>query len=215
MIGTALRYCFPDDPAVTFYAAGPSNSRENDFRDFVRERERLAASLDPERTLVYFGTCAVYDPEAQHSSYVTHKKAMEAIVAKQARHLILRLPNVVGRTPNPHTLLNYLYARISRSERITIWENARRNLIDVDDVVRIAEWLLNEGDTSGIVNVAAPFDYSIAEIVAEFERILGKPAVADRVPDGSGYDIPLARVARAPVTFRRDYLQRLVAKYYP
>ena len=49
--------------------------------------------------------------------YVRHKIEMERLVSDHAKFVIVRLPQVAGRTPNPHTLLNYLYARVARSEK--------------------------------------------------------------------------------------------------
>src|SRR6185369_5177698 len=109
MIGRSLAHCFPDDPAVTFYAAGVSDSTCTDSRDFARDVHRLRMSLDPERLLVYFSSCALAQPK--RTMYLSHKEKMESIVREQPKWLILRLPNVVGRTPNPHTLFNHLYAR--------------------------------------------------------------------------------------------------------
>ncbi len=211
MIGHAFQLCFPEDPAVTFYAAGVSDSAAFDYRDFQREEARLRESFDPERTLVYFSTCAVYGPE-QHSPYVAHKLAMEEIVKTQPKWLILRLSNVAGRTTNPHTLLNYLFARISRSERITVWAKARRNIIDISDVVSTAERLLDIGVRDGIVNVAAPKDYNMLEIVGAFEDVLGKRAIIDLEDKGGSYPIDAPRML-TPL-FRRDYLRNVIAKYY-
>ena len=91
---------------------------------------------------VYFGTCSVADPEVRHTAYVQHKLAMEQMVSAHSRNLILRLPQVAGKTPNPHTLLNFLYGRIARSESFNLWSKARRNIIDVADVTAIAEQLI-------------------------------------------------------------------------
>jgi hypothetical protein len=43
---------------------------------------------------------------------------------------------------NPQTLLNYLNERISRSERLNLWSNAKCNIIDVADAVSIAQQLI-------------------------------------------------------------------------
>ncbi len=205
-MGRACRLCFPDDPDVTFYAAGVSNSEAIDVRDFERERSRLMASLDPERTLVYFSTCST-----DASPYVAHKREMERIVQAQPSWLILRLPIVAGRTSNPHTLLNYLYARISRSERFVLHEKARRNVIDVGDVVRAAEWLLNDGARNEVMNVAAPWDYAMRVIVGELEYLTGKKAVMDVVDKGTSEPIGTRAF---PFDFGRNYLRRTLTRYY-
>src|ERR1051326_3498083 len=121
------------------YAAGVSNSSCSDASEFVRDRERLRQVLSSAPTsqlLVYFSTISIDDPASQRSKYIEHKRELEKL-AQERRHLIVRLPQTAGISPNPHTLLNYLYARISRSERFDLWRFATRNVIDIEDVARI------------------------------------------------------------------------------
>jgi nucleoside-diphosphate-sugar epimerase len=204
------------------YAAGVSNSACTDAREFGRERQRvLAAMADrPARELfVYFSTCSIGDPAAQASDYVRHKLAMEQIVAQRARHLILRLPQLAGATPNPHTLLNYLYARIVRSERFEVWRGASRNIIDVDDVVRVALDLIAHESASGeTINIANTTSSSALEIVAAMEAATGHAAIFDIIERGAGYAIDTSRIQsslrRLPLSFSDDYLRRTISKYY-
>lgn len=131
---------------ICIYAAGVSNSNCSDEREFARERQLLNETLQTKASqvdaFVYFGTCSVGDPETQNTPYVQHKLEMEELVATHPRHLVLRLPQIVGRTPNPHTLLNFPYARISRSEAFNLWMRAKRNIIDIADVEAIAAQLI-------------------------------------------------------------------------
>lgn len=207
---------------VCIYAAGVSNSSCTDIHEFDRERNRLNAALHTYAKVdafVYFGTCSVADPEAQATPYVRHKLAMEALVKTHPRYLILRLPQVAGRTPNPHTLLNYLYARISRSESFTLWQNARRNIIDVSDVVAIARIFIDAPDARRItLNIANKTTYTLPKIVAGMEGITGKRAIFDIVQRGSGYAIDITAtqpaIGKAGVKFGPDYLDRILEKYY-
>jgi nucleoside-diphosphate-sugar epimerase len=207
---------------VCIYAAGVSNSSCKDAHEFVRERQRLTAALkQTERTttFVYFGTCSVADPEARDTPYVQHKMAMEHLVSKHPRYLILRLPQVAGKTPNPHTLLNYLYARISRSESFNLWRNARRNIIDVEDVLAIARELLNDDKMRNTaVNIATPVSYTMPGIVQAMENAVGKTAIYEIADRGSGYPINIDAIRpildRIPIRFDEEYLDRLIRKYY-
>jgi len=211
MIGRAFSMCFPDDQNVTFYAAGVSESTCTDQRDFGREQKRLEAHFDPERTLVYFSTTS-----NANTPYVRHKREMEGIVSDQPKYLILRLPTVAGRAANPHTLLNFLYSKISRSERFTLQKNARRRIIDVSDVVLLAERLLDDGVRNEAVNVAPPFDYGMPEIVAAFERVTGKSAIFDTVDSrAEATDVDTSRIDPMRQLFRQgSYLRATVEKYY-
>lgn len=207
---------------VCIYAAGVSNSGCRDVHEFARERQRLDAALRQAQHVdcfVYFGTCSVADPEIHHTPYVLHKLAMEQLAATHPRYLILRLPQVAGRTPNPHTLLNYLYAHIARSEAFQLWRHARRNIIDVDDVAAIARELIAAPDARRItVNIANPVSYAMTDIVESMARIVGKRAIYDPVERGSGYAIDTSAIAslldKARVQFGDDYLETVIGKYY-
>jgi nucleoside-diphosphate-sugar epimerase len=204
------------------YAAGVSNSSCVDPREFERERQRVLAAMadcTPDRLFLYFSTCSIDDPAAQGSGYVLHKRAMEALVAERKRHLIFRLPQLAGATPNPHTLLNYLYARIVRSERFAIWSGASRNIIDVDDVARIATDLVVAEHVCGeIINIANSDSFSIFEIVKAMEAVLGHRAIFDTIDRGACYVIGIDRIQaslrRCRIAFSGDYLSRTIRKYY-
>lgn len=210
---------FPD---VCIYAAGVSNSACVDENEFARERTRLCRAMEETPapySIIYFGTCSVADSDVLDTVYVKHKLEMESLVAGRENYLICRLPQLAGKTPNPNTLLNYLYARISRSEAFTLWGNAERNIIDVEDVARIVNELLSERDLqNAIVNIANPVNYSIYEIVKRMEEVVGKRAIFNISARGKHYSIDtvvLQRMAmRVGIEFDKDYLGRVLDKYY-
>jgi len=190
--------------------------------EFARERRRLEEALQVAMSVdafVYFGTCSIADPDAINTLYVQHKLAMEQMVRAHPRHMILRLSQVAGRTPNPHTLLNFLYARISRSEAFDLWFGAKRNIIDVADVASITQQLvLNNSARNTTFNVANVVNYSMMDIVSALEHVVGKPAVYNIVERGSDYFIDTSTIdsvlRSAGVEFGDSYLQRVVGKYY-
>lgn len=207
---------------VCIYAAGVSNSFCKDPNEFLRERQRLLLSLeqaDRFRVFVYFGTCSVDDPEARYTPYVQHKLEMERLVAKLPNYLILRLPQVAGKTENPHTLLNYLYARIARSEAFCLWSKAKRNIVDVDDIASIANQLINDSTTQNkLFNIANVANYSMLEIVSSMEQLVGKPAIYQKEVRGAEYKIniddTLQFIDGAAVIFGEEYLMKVLKKYY-
>jgi len=222
LVATSFSPVYASAADVLIYAAGVSNSSCTDTREFERERARLTAALEyhPDvKAFVYFSTCSILDPELANKPYVSHKAAMEQLVRAHAGYLILRLPQLAGHSANPHTLLNYLYARISRSERFSIWGNAARNIIDVDDVVKIARYLIEATrlrcDT---VNIANIHNYAIKDIVSMMERVCGKHAIYDAIERGASYPIDVQRIvpllSEADVGFCSGYLLKVLRKYY-
>jgi nucleoside-diphosphate-sugar epimerase len=201
--------CLDDRPGVILYAAGVSNSRCEDADEFKRDRERLIDNLDRRGLFVYFSTCAAGD-----STYVTHKRELEALVKERGDYLICRLPIVAGKTTNPHTLLNYLHSRIARSERFDLIPEARRNIIDTTDIGSIVKWLLKTGAENETVNVAAPMDYSMRQIVTAFEDLTGKRAYTRDHPGSPDLLIDVSRIKAAPMCWSGDYLGDVLRRYY-
>jgi nucleoside-diphosphate-sugar epimerase len=220
MLARAFAPLFADSTESCIYAAGVSNSNCSDQREFDRERDRLMKAMEQHRLVglfLYFGTCSANG--SLDSPYVQHKVKMEKIVAEHPQYLILRLPQAAGKTENPHTLLNYIFSRIIRSERFQIWKNARRNIIDVDDIVRIAVGLaLEEGVRRECINVANFSDYSMGDVVAKIEKVVGKKSIFDSLDKGSTYPIDTQRInriaRRCGVDFGPDYLEFVIRKYY-
>ena len=222
LLAQAFSRALKHHDSICVYAAGVSNSACTDLREFQRERDRLTKALEEKfysEVFVYFGTCSVEDSNVLITPYVQHKIAMEKIVQLHSNYLILRLPQVAGRTPNPHTLLNYLYNRISRSERFSLWADARRNIIDVEDVVSIAKNLISEKSVYGqSFNVANINSYSLMHIVEQMSLVIKKPAFYDVMHNGSSYDINVNSIFKyinkAGIDFGDNYLHKTLKKYY-
>lgn len=205
LIAKALR----DKQGVIQYAAGVSNSRCEDADEFDRDKQRLSEHLKLDGLFVYFSTCSEAD-----TPYVKHKRECERMVEDRGNYLICRLPIVAGKTTNPHTLLNFLHSRIARSERFDLVPEARRNIIDTIDIGTVVRWLLKEGAKNETVNVAAPVDYSMKQIVGEFEQLLDKRAVYRAQPGGNEPPIDVSRIADSPVSWDGEYLGQILWKRY-
>ena len=112
---------------TTIFASGVSNSLEKDQAAFSREEALLNAVLEnyPASRLVYFSTYSII---YKKSPYTEHKQRMEKLVlTNNPNALVLRVTNVVGKSKNPNTLLNFLSARISQKIPVTIQQGVKRN----------------------------------------------------------------------------------------
>ena len=218
LLGRAFS-AYADDERFVIFASGVANSLATDPAAFARER-RLLADVAPRRAeacIVYFSTLSVLEAGAP-SAYVRHKLAMEDEVRRLPSHLVVRLPQVVGRSDNPATLVNFLVQRILSGSEFELWVDARRNLIDVEDVVKIVGHILNTGSIrNDTVEIASPFSLRVEDLVHMIERILGKRAVARQVHAGHAPPIDIARLsplfAAAGVHFPPDYAERVLRKY--
>jgi len=210
---------YVDDDRFIIFASGVANSLATDPASFAREHGLLAdvASRLGSACLVYFSTLSVLEP-GPPSAYVVHKLAMEDEVRRLASYLVVRLPQVVGRSDNPATLVNFLVQRILSGTEFELWVDARRNLIDVEDVVKIVGHILEAGSIrNDTVEIASPFNLRAEDLVYMIERILGKRAVARKVHAGHAPTIDIARLsplfADSGVHFPPEYVERLLRKY--
>lgn len=220
MIAQAF-YRYADVDRVVIFASGVANSRTTDTREFEREQELLGRMIAKygDKLFVYISTCSIEDAEASRSPYVMHKMSMEALVARSVKtYLILRLPQVVGKSNNPHTLVNYLYDRIMRGEHFVAWKNATRYLIDVTDVVHLTEHLIDHSTVRNTAINIASRPYAVPQIVAVLEKIAGRKAHCDYVDRGMHYHIDntltLQIASRLNVSFDDSYLESMLRKYY-
>jgi nucleoside-diphosphate-sugar epimerase len=210
---------YADDDRFVIFASGVANSLETDAASFAREHKLFAgvASRLGRGCLVYFSTLSVLEP-GPFSAYVEHKLAMEDEVRRLPSHLVVRLPQVVGRSDNPATLVNFLVHRILSGTEFDLWVDARRNLIDVEDVVKIVGHILEAGSIrNDTVEIASPFNLRAEDLVHMIERILGKRAVARKVHAGHAPTIDISRLsplfAASAVHFPPEYVERVLRKY--
>ncbi len=210
---------FKYDEEIIIFASGVSNSKEKKLEEFSRERSMLINALSKNKFIVYFSTCSIEDPELNDTPYVKHKVAMEAEVRRAKNYLIFRLPQVVGHTKNPNTLTNYLYGKIVSGSFFHVWGKAKRNLIDVDDVAKIAYFILkNKGVMNETLNIVSPVSFFIVDLVNIFESILNKKANYEVLDIGGNYSInnciEIHDAMDAGVIFNDLYAEKILRKYY-
>ena len=109
--------------------------------------------------------------------------------------------------------------RISRSESFNLWQKAKRNIIDIHDIVSITLQLLtNDVNRKITINVANPVNYSMGEIVSAMEVVVGKRAIFELIDRGTEYmidtSVMLPALAKSGVEFGESYLNRILTKYY-
>lgn len=207
---------------ILIFASGVSDSSTLDSAAFKREQNLLEQTMQqhPKKLLIYFSTCSVYDTSLAHAAYVHHKLHMESIVSEHpAGYLVFRVSNLAGYTGNSHTLLNHIYNHIITGQLFYIWKYAERNIIDIDDTVKICSKLIAEKKyRNTIINIASPNNHRILQIVNLFEAITGKKANFKIIEKGGGPAIDTCLVrdlaSALNISFDQDYLLRVVKKYY-
>jgi len=222
LLANAFSAKFSESIDICIYASGVSNSGCKDRNQFLREKRMLSGYLDQwasAQVFVYFSTCSIEYSSFSNLDYIRHKIEMESLVAQHPSFVIARLPNVVGVSTNPHTILNDFYTKIISGEKIAIWKNATRSLIDVDDVAAIVAKIIEKPYLRNlIINIANPHSISIADIVKKMECILHKSAVVEELDQGMKCDIDLSLImpilAELDITFDTQYSERVLIKYF-
>jgi nucleoside-diphosphate-sugar epimerase len=221
-----------DAPDLTIFARGVADSTSVDEGQFERERRHLhdaiGDSLRQDNRLVYFsGGGAIYGrfdgPKDERSalqpitSYGRHQARCEDIIrGAGVRHLIIRLPNVVGAPQNPRQLVPNLVAQAAKGEAV-LQRHAARDLIDIDDVVRIVLRIAARIEDDETMVVATGRAVPVIEIFDEIERTLGTTATRHIVEGGEAQYFGVGRLrAMLPDSdFSEDYPRAVLRRYVP
>lgn len=223
IVAKSLWY-YQKNPNLLIFASGVSNSKEKKKSAFNREKKLLFNSLNenPNKTLVYFSSCSIYDNSIDTYPYIKHKIEMENLVQEKAKsYMIFRVSNLVGSLTNKQTIINYFFFNILNDNYITIWSNAFRNLLDIDDFSLLVKKCVEQKKFNGkIINLASPNNLSVPIILEEIENFLQKKAKKNISPFGNNFHIDTTNIepyhnllnlhAKSPII----YLRFLLNKYY-
>ncbi len=221
MIANSFKSYAGSDQFLIF-ASGVSNSKEETVNNFDREFTLLKqiTADNADKTLVYFSTCSIFDNELALSPYIIHKKKIEEFIREKiSSYVIFRVSNLAGTSNNPYTLLNYFIFNILNNHKITIWKNAHRNIIGIDDMFSIADSVLKDkAKANTIVNIANSKNYPVRFIVEEIEKHLNKKALITSINKGNNYAIDISLIipiiTQQQIIFNEDYLHKLLKQYY-
>lgn len=214
---------YRDDDRFLVFASGVSNSKTHDAAAYERESGLLkeAIAAHPEKTIVYFSTCSIYDPVEKESRYALHKQEMESFIGQNAgSYYIFRVSNLAGRSANPNTILNFLYYHITNRINFDCWVHSTRNLIDTDDMYAIADHIMQNGlFRNQVINIANPRSYPVPEIVNMIGTHTGIKPNYIIIEKGNHFSIDISLILdiiqKLDLHFEGEYLKRLLKKYYP
>lgn len=225
VIGTGLiANRFIDYELQSKYLIFAGSVNDSAIRDEKIQSEEIkvrnALSEHPDTTFIYFSSCSILDPNVGHTPYVQHKVRMEKLIQDSAKKfLIFRLPQVLGFSDVKSSLINYLVDAISNQKSFELWQNAQKNLIDIDDVHEIiGEVLRRKICLNKIINVASTQQTSILKLVHEIEgftRLAANYIVANK---GESYDIDVSEIksilSDLNIDFGGNYIRTSLDRYF-
>jgi nucleoside-diphosphate-sugar epimerase len=201
-----------------FFAAGVSDSVGASEEDYAREIIVLREWLKrlPGKKITYFSSFAAVSSD---SRYAKHKRLVEEIIKNSCdKYNIIRLPQVVGISSNM-TLVSFLVRSIIKGHELKIQLKARRRLIGVEDVARLARQIARSGPEKLVVNVGPPHSISALEILKKVEEILSIDAKYSLVNGGDIQDAPLNDIltylAASDPLLAENYQNQVLLKYVP
>lgn len=200
---------------IVIFASGVSNSKESDPDEFKREKNLLCKELmlNKDKLFIYFSTCSIIDASTTQSFYVSHKILMENLVKEHPKYYIFRLPQVVGITKSP-TLVNFLTNSIVMKQSFHLQNKAVRNLIDVEDVVKITNKIIEKNIyLNETTNIASPYNYSVLKIVSILENIIGEKAYYELIQAGEEQKINIEKIKNLQYNFQDNYVFEVLEKY--
>lgn len=213
---------YKEDDRFVIFASGVSNSRIRDESEFIRETDLLKDTIAAHRdkTIVYFSTCSIFDPEESNSRYVIHKKEIESLIQSNCKQYnIFRVSHLASQSKNPNTLLNFFIYHIQNRINFDLWKNACRNLLDADEMFLIINYILQKKMyPDQIINIASTEDYRVDKIIYEIENILGAKANYTSIEKGTCFEINTSDIEgilqELKLIFGNGYLDKLLKKYY-
>lgn len=217
---------FPDTVLI---AAGVADSACSNDREFHRERQLLQQTIEQNRhcRIIYFSSGGrVYGdwpgwrdertPCRPKTPYGRHKLACENLIRESdCRHLIVRLPNLVGPTQNPCQLIPSLVRQV-KSGHVRILEGATRDLLGIDRLLSIIEELIPAAPDRASVVVASGISTQVEVIVEHLRTILNTSPKLSMVTGGTIERFRTKRLrelAPGSTEFNEDYQEHLLRKY--
>jgi nucleoside-diphosphate-sugar epimerase len=164
------------------YAAGVSNSNIKQNKFYLREIKQfyiIKKKINSEKIFVYISSLSVENKSLKHDKYVKNKLIIESIIKKEVKnYIIIRLPQVVGKNRNKYTITNFIFNTVKEGKKFYLWENSKRNLIDIDDVSKIIKkYLLDKPKINSVINIFNPNSITVKDLLKIFSKILSKKII--------------------------------------
>jgi len=207
---------------ICIYASGVSNSLCKDKFELNKDYKKIKEFVKTigDKKLIYISSCSIFDPNRNKSSYIKNKLKIEKFIKKNFKYyVILRFPEIVGKNNNKNTLLNFLIYNISNSIKFTAFLNAKRNLLDVDDAIKISFFYLKFKKDVKEINIINPKFFYVSSIIKLIEENLSIKAIyLKKKSKFVNWDIKSSInnniLKKTKIKFTNKYLLKIIRKYY-
>jgi len=212
---TFRKYATSED--IIIYASGVSDSNETREENFDREKQLLLDTIkaNPNSLIVYFSSCDVIYSDIIKKSYYEHKLEMESIIQKSSKYHIFRLPQIIGKSYNKKSLINYFIDFIEQEEEIIVFEKAYKNIIAIQEVYKMIDYILEKRImTNQTINIINDNYYSVLEVINILERLIGKKAFISFENIGFKPSYNKSEIEGLEIDFTNNYLENALYLNY-
>jgi nucleoside-diphosphate-sugar epimerase len=200
---------------IIVFASGLANSKNINKKEFVREKKLLKKFLNiKKKKLIYFSTLDIF--RKKKNAYTRHKINIENILKKKKNILIIRLPQLIGKSNNKHTIFNFLNFNLRINKKIKIFVNYYRNFIDVDDLIFYVKKLIKNKINFNIINIYNKKSIKIVSLLKIFKKqgiIKNKIFTLDKTNDNFFKNMTKFSRNKNIVINKKNYYKKLFKKY--
>lgn len=204
------------------YAAGISNSKIKSKKELKREFSLLKSysKKNSSKKFIYISTADTLDSLKKRNEYVKNKIKIENFIKKKfIYHIILRLPQIIGKSKNKNTLINYFYYNIKNKKKFTLFKNIKRNILDIEDVLKVIKYLLKLKLKNQTITLSNKYCEEPSNIVEIFEKKLKRKAIFKIIKSKKqiwklNYKKNSRYLRPIRIRFNRNYLLKAINKYY-
>jgi nucleoside-diphosphate-sugar epimerase len=164
-----------DHSEMVVFASGVSNSTSSELEEYEKEFSLIKSTIssNADKVFLYFSTTSLLT--GKESIYVEFKRKVEGYIKKNCRkYLILRLPNIVGKSGNKSQLIPYFHSSLLSNASMNVDPTLKRYLIDVEDIPEIVNLLRGYVDIKEVVDVYFDNSITIMEIINYLQLLTGE-----------------------------------------
>ena len=164
---------------------------------------------------------SIFDKYLKQNEYIKNKLKIESIIKKKVKKfIIIRLTQIVGKNRNPNTITNFIYNNIKNNKNFNLWKGHKRNLIDIEDVVKILKTIVKKKFLKNkILNIYNTKSISVKRIVLIMCKILKKNIKLNEIKIRQktkqfNYKINSKNYEFGYLFEKQNYNENILKKYY-
>tara|TARA_B100001057_G_C22632955_1_gene865125 strand:- start:176 stop:886 length:711 start_codon:yes stop_codon:yes gene_type:complete len=208
---------------IIIYAAGISNSNTESRKDLVREINSFNkfSKINKRKKILFISTADVTNNLKNRSKYVKNKIKIEKSIKKNFKNfIIVRIPQIIGKSKNKNTLINFFYNKIKSRKTIKLLLNVDRNLLDIDDIIKMIKVIImNNKINKKVITLSNKYFIQPIDIIRIFEKTLKISAKYNfKKTKKQNWNLHFKKnikyFSNAKIKFDKYYFSKTIKKYY-